>query len=143
VREGVASGKLGDFFAGIVLAEDLVDIDLVHLLEDGQFSVVGGEDGLEAGEFVEEMGIMTEIVNSISVEDDYRIVRQVFDEEREKLLHVAISTQSRTDNPAIDCLLPALQLGRPLEGHFLHLFLRISHLLFRNEDRVHYNFWGV
>lgn len=137
MRKGVTSRKFRDFLPGAVLGQYLVDVYLVNALQDGKLSVVGGEDGFEAGELVKEVRVVAEIVDAIGVEDYDGIVGQVLYEQRQEFLHVSVSAEPGPDDPTIDGLFPPLQLVGPLQRHLLALPLRVLHLLLRNEHRVH------
>jgi hypothetical protein len=60
---------------------------------------------------------VTEIVDSVSIEYYHLVVRNVLYQQGQELLHVTITAQPRTDDPAVNSLLPPLQLRSPLLSH--------------------------
>lgn len=77
VGKGVPAGDLRNFLSGVGVPEYFVNVDLVYFLQNGQFAVVGREQRAEAGQLVEQLRLVAEVVNAVCVEDHHRVVRQV------------------------------------------------------------------
>jgi hypothetical protein len=143
VREGLFAADFRNLLAGVIVPEDLINIYLVDFLQDSQFSVVGCEDGPEAVQLIEEFGAVAEIVYTVCIEDYDRLIGKVFDEKGKELLHVAIAAQARPDDPAVDGLLPAFQLGGPFFSHDFYFLCWKPGLFLGHEHWMDDNFRGV
>lgn len=76
--------------------------------------MIGGDDGLAVAQVLEDLGVLSEVVDAVGVEDDYLVAADVLHGLGEEGVHVGVAPQPRPDDPAVDGLLPGLDLLHPL-----------------------------
>ena len=87
--------------------------------------------------------MLAQIVNSISIKNHDFVFIDAPDEMGEKLLHVAISAKSRSNNPGVDSFFPRAYFMNPLLVDLPDLLRTDFLLLLGNENGVHDDLGGV
>lgn len=87
--------------------------------------------------------MLAEIIDSICIKNDQTSIRQTFNHLRKIFLHVKISSQTRANDPSMNCLLPGFDFIRPLMEHLCLLSFTIFHFLFWDKQRMNNNLWRI
>ncbi len=87
--------------------------------------------------------MLAQVINSVSIKNDYILRRQVFYQCWKELSNIRISSQTWSHNPYINRIAPSHYLLHPNLWNLLSPLTQKTCLFIGNKNRMYDNLWGV